>query len=81
MWSRSSGITTMTFAHDSADHHLSLFDRLQAMSEGSRQPNLLLPGTRFTIFAFAVALTVCAPVSVIDDDDAPPAPPLPLTVA
>ncbi len=57
---RTSEITTMTFAHDSADQHLSLFDRLQAMSEGSRQPNLLLPGTRFTFFAFAAIVAGAA---------------------
>jgi hypothetical protein len=60
MWSTSSGITAMTIAHDSADHHLSLFDRLQAMSDGSRQPNLLLPGARFTLFAFAAIVAGAA---------------------
>jgi hypothetical protein len=60
MWSRSSEITTMTIAHDSVDHHVSLFDRLQAMSDGSRQPNLLLPGARFTLFAFAAIVAGAA---------------------
>ncbi|HEX4292493.1 MAG TPA: hypothetical protein VHZ29_00015 [Rhizomicrobium sp.] len=50
----------MTIAHDSADHHLSLFDRLQAISDGSRQPNLLLPGARFTLFAFAAIVAGAA---------------------
>jgi hypothetical protein len=50
----------MTIAHDSADHHLSLFDRLQATSDGSRQPSLLLPGARFTLFAFAAILAGAA---------------------
>lgn len=43
----------MSIAHDSADHRLSIFDRLQAMAEGPRQPSLLLPGTRFTLFALS----------------------------
>ena len=60
MWSTSSGITAMTIAHDSADHHLSLFDRLQAMSDEPRQPNLLLPGARFTLFAFAAIVAGAA---------------------
>ncbi len=50
----------MSIAHDSADHRLNMFDRLQAMAEGPRQPNLLLPSTRFTLFALTAIVAGAA---------------------
>jgi len=49
----------MTFLDPSAVNNTSLFDRLQAMAEGS-QSNLLLPSTRFTLFALTAIVAGAA---------------------
>lgn len=44
----------MTTAYDSDAHNASFLDRFQLrIDEEKRQPNLLLPGTRFTLFALS----------------------------
>lgn len=43
----------MTTAYDSDAHNASFLDRFQLRIDETRQPNLLLPGTRFTLFALS----------------------------
>ena len=52
-------VPAMTFLDPSAMSNTSLFDRLQAMADGS-QSNMLLPSTRFTLFALTAIVAGAA---------------------
>lgn len=52
-------VPTMTFLDPSAMSNTPLLDRLQAMADGS-QSNMLLPSTRFTLFALTAIVAGAA---------------------
>jgi hypothetical protein len=49
----------MTFV-DPAVNSPTFFDRLHAMADGTRQPSMLLPSTRFTLFALTAIVAGAA---------------------
>lgn len=50
----------MTTAYDSDAHHSTFLDRLDLKIDDVRRPNLLLPGTRFTLFALTAIVAGAA---------------------
>ena len=50
----------MTTAYDSDAHHADFLQRFHMKVGGARQPNLLLPSTRFTLFALTAIVAGAA---------------------
>jgi hypothetical protein len=57
---RAQTVSPMTTAFDSDAHHADFLDRFELEYRAERQPNLLLPSARFTLFALTAIVAGAA---------------------